>query len=156
MPELCSFLCLKLYSLNFAIAHAQIDCYAYQNSPYLCCINAQEYCLITWNKLRNQFRIYQFSKKIVNSLPLTKTNREYQIFGYLRFITISITFFLLLNQVDLSAHCSYHFSTRNVLRLRWKFGSLLLNTRPIGPSVAKHIRHITNAVTADWCHNYIQ
>ena len=31
----------------------------------------------------------------------------------------------------------------------WKFGSLLLNTRPIGPSVTKHIRHITNKVTAD-------
>ena len=28
-------------------------------------------------------------------------------------------------------------------------GSLLLNTRPIGPSVTKHIRHITNKVTAD-------
>ena len=31
----------------------------------------------------------------------------------------------------------------------WKFGSLLLNTRPMGPSVTKHIRHITNKVTAD-------
>ena len=30
----------------------------------------------------------------------------------------SITFFLLPNQLDLSAHCSYHFSTSNVLRLR--------------------------------------
>ena len=35
------------------------------------------------------------------------------------------------------------------IRRRWKFGSLLLNTRPIGPSVTKHIRHITNKVTAD-------
>ena len=32
MFELCSVLCLKLYSLNFAITHAQKDCYAYQNS----------------------------------------------------------------------------------------------------------------------------
>ena len=31
----------------------------------------------------------------------------------------------------------------------WKFGSLLINTRPIGPSVTKHIRHITNKVSAD-------
>ena len=33
----------------------------------------------------------------------------------------------------------------------WKLevGSLLINTRPIGPSVTKHIRHITNKVTAD-------
>ena len=35
------------------------DCYAYQNSSYLCCIITQENCFITWNKLRNQFRIYQ-------------------------------------------------------------------------------------------------
>ena len=31
MSEICSSLCLKLYSLNFAITHAQKDCYAYQN-----------------------------------------------------------------------------------------------------------------------------
>ena len=37
------------------------------------------------------------------------------IFDLSRF---SITFFLLLNHVVLSAHCSYHFSTSNVLRLR--------------------------------------
>ena len=31
MSELCSFLCFKLYSLNFAIAHAQKkNCNAYQ------------------------------------------------------------------------------------------------------------------------------
>ena len=32
MSELCTSLCLKLYSLNFAITHAQKDCYAYQKS----------------------------------------------------------------------------------------------------------------------------
>ena len=37
------------------------------------------------------------------------------IFNLSRF---SITLFLLPNQVDLSGHCSYHFSTSNVLRLR--------------------------------------
>ena len=37
------------------------------------------------------------------------------IFDILR---ISLTFFLLPNQVDLSAHCSYHLSTSYVLRLR--------------------------------------
>ena len=31
MPELCSFLCLKLFSLNLAFVHAQKDCFAYQN-----------------------------------------------------------------------------------------------------------------------------
>ena len=65
MSELCSFLCLMLYSLNFAIAHAQKRLYAYQNSSYLCCINTQANCLITKNKLRNRFRIYQICKKIV-------------------------------------------------------------------------------------------
>ena len=33
--------------------------------------------------------------------------------------------------------------------LLYEVGSLLINTRPIGPSVTKHIRHITNKVTAD-------
>ena len=39
------------------------DCYAYQNSAYLCCIITQENRFITWNKLRNQFRNYQICKK---------------------------------------------------------------------------------------------
>ena len=54
------------------------DCYAYQNSSYLCCIITQENSFITWNKLRNQFQIYQICKK-GKCLPLTKTNREYYI-----------------------------------------------------------------------------
>ena len=37
MSELCSFLRLKLYSLNCGCAKK--DCYAYQNSSYLCCID---------------------------------------------------------------------------------------------------------------------
>ena len=41
----------------------KIDCYAYQNSSYLCCIITQKNCFITWNKLKNQFRIYQICKK---------------------------------------------------------------------------------------------
>ena len=39
------------------------------------------------------------------------------MFGSLRFIMIFDNF-LLTNQGDLSAHCLYHFSTSNVLRLR--------------------------------------
>ena len=39
------------------------------------------------------------------------------MFGNLRFITIFDNF-LLPNQVDLSAHCFYHFSTSNVFILR--------------------------------------
>ena len=38
---------------------------------------------------------------------------------------------------------------KNISSKKWKFGGLLINTRPIGPSVTKHIRHITNIVTAD-------
>ena len=105
---------LKLYSLKFAIAHAQKDCYAYQNSSYLCCINTQENCIITWNKLRNQFRINQICKNNCK-MPIIGNIKYLVIFDLSRF---SITFFLLPNQVDISAHCSYHFSTSNVLRLR--------------------------------------
>ena len=79
--ESIPFLCLKLYSLNFAIAHAQKDCYAYQNSSYLCCINTQENCIITSSEIN--FEFIKFVKK-EKCLPLTKTNR----FGNLRFITI--------------------------------------------------------------------
>ena len=49
--------------------------------------------------------------------PSTKTNRNYKCFCNLRFITIFDNF-LLPNQLDLSAHCSYHFLTCYVLRLR--------------------------------------
>ena len=42
MFELCSLLCLKLYSLNFATAHAQKRLLCYQNTSYLCCIITQE------------------------------------------------------------------------------------------------------------------
>ena len=93
------------------------DCYAYQNSSNLRCINTIENCIITWNKLRNKFQIYQICKKKGKMSPLDIIgNTKYLvIFDLSRF---SITFFLLPNQVDLSAHCYYHFSTSNVLRLR--------------------------------------
>ena len=39
--------------------------------------------------------------------------------------------------------------TAAIIIVQLEVGSLLLNTRPIGPSVTKHIRHITNKVTAD-------
>ena len=42
MSVLCSFLCLKFYSLNLQVCMPKKDCYAYQNSSYLCCINIQE------------------------------------------------------------------------------------------------------------------
>ena len=54
------------------------------------------------------------------------------MFGNLRFIMIFDNF-LLPNQVDLSAHCFYHFSTGNVFILRcnntlvflWRFQCLI-------------------------------
>ena len=64
------------------------------------------------------FEFIEFVKKKVKCLALTKQigNIKYLvIFDLSRF---SITFLHLPNQVDLSAHCSYHFSTSNVLRLR--------------------------------------
>ena len=42
-------------------------------------------------------------------------NKYLVIFDLSRF---SITFFLLPSQIDLSTHCSYHFSISDVLRLR--------------------------------------
>ena len=56
-------------------------------------------------------------ENIENNLPLTKTNREYLMFGNLRFITI-FNKVLSPNQVDLIAHCFYHFPTSNVIILR--------------------------------------
>ena len=55
--------------------------------------------------------------KFVNCLPLTKQIGNIKcvvIFDISRFFDN----FLLPNQVDLSAHCSYYFSTSNALRLR--------------------------------------
>ena len=102
MSELSSFLCLKLYSLNFAIAQAK-KMLSIESSTLL---------------VRNQFRIYEVCKNFVKCLPLTKPNRNIKYLVIFDLSRFSITFFLLPNQLDLSAHCSYHFSTSNVLRLR--------------------------------------
>ena len=58
------------------------------------------------------------------------------MFGNLRFITIFDNF-LLPNQVDLSAHCFYHFSTSNVLILRcnntfFSYGDFSVNFFKLG------------------------
>ena len=53
------FKCLKLYSLNYAIAHAQLKLLCWSKFVIIVLHKAQENWLITWNKLRNQFRIYQ-------------------------------------------------------------------------------------------------
>ena len=124
MP-ICFFWCLsyvpfyrlKLYSLNFAIAHAR---------KRLLCLSEFVTLVLHLYTRKLTFHLKQAQKSISNlsnlqknvkCLPWTKTNWEYQIFGNLPFITIFDNF-LLPNQVDLSAHCSYHFSTSNELRLR--------------------------------------
>ena len=47
MSELCSLLCLKLYSLNYAIAHVQKILLRNQNLSYLYCIKTHDNLLIT-------------------------------------------------------------------------------------------------------------
>ena len=79
MFELCSLLCLKLYSLNFAIAHAQ---------KRLLCLSEFVILVLHYNtrklyyhlkQAQKSFRIYQICKKKGKCLPLIKTNREYYI-----------------------------------------------------------------------------
>ena len=57
-------------------------------------------------------------KKNVKCYPLTKETGNIKYLVIFDLSRFSITFFLLPNQVDLSGHCSYHFSTSNVLGLR--------------------------------------
>ena len=54
------------------------------------------------------FEFIKFVKKIINCLHLTKINREYNLFGNLRFMMI-FDKLILPNQVEISARCSYHF-----------------------------------------------
>ena len=83
-----SFVLKALFTKLCNCACSKKDCYAYQNMSYLCCIKTQENWLITWNKRRNQFRIYQICKKKCKCLSLTKTNRKYYyfIFTFYHFI----------------------------------------------------------------------
>ena len=47
MSELIPFLCLKLYSLNFAFAHVQTKLLGLVEFVNLYCINTQKYCITT-------------------------------------------------------------------------------------------------------------
>ena len=79
MFELCSLVCLKLYSLNFVIAHAQ---------KRLLCLS--EFVILVLHYYTRKlfyhfkqaqklnFKFIKFVKK-GKCLPLTKTNREYYI-----------------------------------------------------------------------------
>ena len=89
MSELIPFLCLKLYSLNFPIAHAQKKIVKLIRIRHTCvALIHKKTVLLLETSSEINFEFIKFVKKNVKSLPLTKTNREYQIFGNLRFITI--------------------------------------------------------------------
>ena len=71
--------------------------------------------IVAVNSVKYQSFIYG---SFVWEIHMRYNNEYLVIFDLSRF---SITFFLLPNQVDISAHCSYHFSTSNVLRIRSGF-----------------------------------
>ena len=88
MSELIPVLCLKLYSLNFAIAHAKkIVMLIIIRHTCVALIHKKTVLSLETSSEIN-FDLSNLLKKNVKCLPLTKTNREYQIFGNLRFITI--------------------------------------------------------------------
>ena len=65
-PPICLFWCLSIFFCVLSFIHwilqlpmRKKDCYSYQNWSLLCCIKTQEHCLGPWNKLGNQFQIYQ-------------------------------------------------------------------------------------------------
>ena len=76
--ELCSLLCLKLYSLNFAIAHAQ---------KRLLCLSEFVILVLHYYSRKLFYYLKQAQKSISNlsnvkkgkCLPLTKTNRKFYI-----------------------------------------------------------------------------
>ena len=63
-----SFLCLKLYSLNFAIAYAQKRLLGL----YLCCINTQENLLTLETSSEINFEFFKFVKQNCKMSPLDK------------------------------------------------------------------------------------
>ena len=70
ISPICIFWCRELCSLFLSFMHwimqfrmCKKDCYAYQTVSYLCWNRTQENWLITRNKRRSQFRIYQICKK---------------------------------------------------------------------------------------------
>ena len=78
MSELIPFLCLKLYSLNFAIAHAQKKIVMLIRFRHTCVAFIHKktvFSLETSSEIN--FEFIKFVKNIVKCLPLTKTNREY-------------------------------------------------------------------------------
>ena len=79
MSELIPFLCLKLYSLNFAMVIRLIRIH------HTCVALIRKKTVLT---LKINFQFIKCVKENVKCLPLTKTNREHKIFGHLKSITI--------------------------------------------------------------------
>ena len=82
-----SFFVIKLYSLNFAIEHTQKKVIRLIRIRHTCVALIHKKTVLsleTSSEINIEF--IKFVKK--KCLPLTKTNREYQIFGNLRVITI--------------------------------------------------------------------
>ena len=118
MSELCSFWCLKLYSLNFAIAHAQKNIVILIRIHHTCvALTHKKTVLSLKTKSEINFEFIKFVKKVVKCPPLTKQIWNIKYLVIFDLSRVSITLFLLPNQVDIPAHFSYNFSTSNGLRL---------------------------------------
>ena len=78
MFELCSLLCLKLYSLNFAIAHAQKKIMLIRIRHTCVALLQRKTVLSLETSSEINFEFIKFVKK-GKCLPLKKTNREYYI-----------------------------------------------------------------------------
>ena len=74
MSELIPLLCLELYSLKFAIAHAQKKIVMLIRIRHTCVALIHKKTVLS---LEINFEFIKLVKKNVKCLPLTKTNREY-------------------------------------------------------------------------------
>ena len=79
MFVLCSLLCLKLYSLNFAIVHAQKKIVMLIRIRHTCVALLHKKTVLSLEtSSKINFEFIKFVEK-GKCLPLTKTNREYYI-----------------------------------------------------------------------------
>ena len=86
---LCSLLCLKLYSLNYAIAHFQKKIVTLIRICHTCvALKHKKTDLSLETSAEINFAFIKFVKKKCKCLSLTKTNRKYYyfIFTFYHFI----------------------------------------------------------------------
>ena len=80
MFEFCSLFCLKLYSLNFAIAHAQKKIVMLIRIRHTCVALLHKKTVLSLETSSEiNFEFIKFSKKKGKCSSLTKTNRDYYI-----------------------------------------------------------------------------